>query len=253
MDAQPLETTFSHLLENIFLVPAVARIADALDALASNSASREQSPQLRESHEHYLAMQGSKDSSEKESALLELYLRLHALGWSYSNDEEKALARALGNTNIPGGLAPLVLAGEFMRPGAVSADLGAGNGLQGLLMQYLYPHQKTILIELSSSMVETGKRFQKILGIPDEKVLWVQDDIKGADFSESDLVYLYRPARPHGEGNALYHYIAEQLGLMRKPVVVISVADCLGHFLGAGFTTVFENEHISVFQKTSIE
>jgi len=249
MDAHRLEITFRHLLENIFLDPTVARIASALDKLASNSAIRELSPQVLEAHEHYLAVQESEDISEKESPLLEIYLRLHALGWSYSHDEETALAKARGNTNIPGGLAPLVLAGEFIQPGTILADLGAGNGLQGLLMQYLYPHQRTILIELSSSMIETGKRFQKILGIPDEKVLWMREDIKKSDFSEVDLVYLYRPARPHGEGNALYQYIADQLYRIPKPVVVISVADCFGRFLDAAFTVVFESEHISVFQK----
>jgi len=252
MDAQRLDRIFSRLLENVFLEPAVTKIAEALDTLASHPSIAERSTQAREAHEQYLTVLASDDVSEKETALLELYLRLHALGWSYSDDEEQELTRAMGNRNIPGGLAPLVMAGEFIMPESVSVDLGAGNGLQGLLMQYLYPHRKTIQIELSSSLIKTGRGFQKILGIPDDRVAWLKTDIRDADISGADFVYLYRPVRPYGEGNDLYRSIAEKLSAITKPVVVISVADCLGRFLDGKFLTLFHNEHISVFRASDI-
>lgn len=249
MDTRGLDTVFGHLQENLFLEPAVSKIAEALDTLATHPSIRKRSPQVRQAHKYYQTANTSDDVPEKESALLELYLRLHALGWIYSDKEEAALARALGNTNIPGGLAPLVLAGAFIQPDKVSVDLGAGNGLQGLLMQYLYPHRKTILVELSSSMVETGRMFQEALGISEDRVAWVNSGIMDADFSDADFIYLYRPVRPHGKGNDLYRLIAERLALMQRPLVVISVADCLGRFLDESFNTLYENEHISVFTK----
>jgi hypothetical protein len=38
-----------------------------------------------------------------------------------------------------GGLSPVLKAGAFIEPDTVSADFGAGNGLQCLLMQKIHP------------------------------------------------------------------------------------------------------------------
>ena len=46
------------------------------------------------------------------------------------------------------------------------------------LLQYLHPHEKIVQIEISSRMVEIGKRLQAWLGIPHERVEWVAGDVE---------------------------------------------------------------------------
>ena len=101
-----------------------------------------------------------------EEAFLTLYAHLHMHEARYTPDERGRMDEAGGYWAHAGGLSPILEAAPWIRPNTVSADLGAGNGLQGLLLQILYPHRKTIQIEISSNMVELGKQLQAWLGIP---------------------------------------------------------------------------------------
>ena len=58
------------------------------------------------------------------------------------------------------------MAAPFFTPETRFVDYGAGNGLQGLLFQHLYPHRLTTLVELGGPMIEQGRRLQALLGIP---------------------------------------------------------------------------------------
>jgi len=79
----------------------------------------------------------------------------------------------------------------FITPDSVVVDLGAGNGLQGLLLQCLSPHRKTLQVELSSEMIRIGRLFQEALGISADRVEWIHDDIVNASIEAADIVYLY--------------------------------------------------------------
>ncbi len=156
------------------------------------------------------------DLSLIERALLKLYEQLHGAGSAYSSYEKTLLAKRRGYSCHPGGLSPLIRAVEFVRPGSVVADLGAGNGLQGLLLQRLCPHRKTIQVEISSEMIRVGRIFQRALGISADCVEWVHDDIVNASIETADFIYTYLPAKPIEGGKEVYEAIARKLGRMKK-------------------------------------
>lgn len=143
---------------------------------------------------------------------------------------------------------PLLMAAHLITPDSVCADLGAGNGLQGLLLQQLCPHRQTIQVELSGKMIEVGKLYQQALGLAPEKIAWQHGNIVDADLSAMDLIYLYRPARPLNEGNDLYRIIADKLTARTRPVTIISLADCLTRFLPERFARVYKSEFINIFE-----
>lgn len=185
------------------------------------------------------------NSERIEEALSNLYVTLHSTG-SYTKEERDVLRLKGGYLCYPGGLSPILLARSFINKDTVVADLGSGNGLQGLLLQRLYPHRKTIQIEISKEMIRIGRLYQKALGIKDEKIEWINDDIMNAHYEEADLIYIYRPARPV-EGAALYRSIAERLTGLDKKIKIFSIADCLAPLLGKGFTTLYDDGHLKIF------
>ncbi len=189
------------------------------------------------------------DHSALELAVTSLYVSLHSAGTGYSPSERNRLNQRSGYSCFSGGLSPLIMAGPFVRPSSIVADLGAGNGLQGLLLQRLYPHKKTLQIELSSEMIRMGRIFQKALGIGDEFVDWINDDITNVSLERADFIYLYRPARPHGSGLSLYQDIAGKLASTRKNLVIFSVADCLSGFLDRSFSVFYTDGHLTCFSK----
>jgi hypothetical protein len=149
----------------------------------------------------------------------------------------------------PGGLSPILKAGPFIRRTTVSGDFGAGNGLQGLLLQHLYPHKRTVQIEMSSRLVEAGRHLQAWLGIAPERVEWIVGDVSEVSPAGMDFVYLYRPVRPTGAGNRFYESFAAELERAERPAVVFSVADCLGPFLSAGFEAFYGDGHLTCFRR----
>jgi hypothetical protein len=182
-----------------------------------------------------------------EKALLDLYERLHGAGSAYSAHEKMLLTKRKGYSCHPGGLYPLIKAVEFVRADSVVADLGAGNGLQGLLLQRLCPHRKTIQVEISSEMIRVGRIFQRALGISAGCVEWVHEDIVNASIETADFIYTYLPVKPIEGGKEVYEAIACKLSGMKKPLIVFSVADCLSKFLDGQFSMFYTDGHLTCF------
>lgn len=225
-------------------------VAGAILKLAADAAVRAELPEIDLYAGRFAAAAKRDDPSAVDSALADLYIRLHSAGARYSPVEQKLLSLRSGYSCYPGGISPLVRAKPHIRPESITADLGAGNGLQGLLLQYLYPHRRTLLIELSAEMIRIGRIFQQVLGIGKDRVEWINDDIAAAPFEAADFIYLYRPAKPIGEGCDIYGSIARRLAAVRKPLVVFSVADCLGKFLDDGFSVFHTDGHLTCFENT---
>lgn len=224
----------------------ISLIASALVKIASDAKIREEFPATIEYLDAFKKTLRQGNNEDIEETLSRLYVTLHNSGSFYTDKEIQMLRLKGGYLCYPGGIYPLFLAGDFITRDTVTADLGSGNGLQGLLLQYLYPHKKTIQIELSREMIRIGKLYQQALGIKEEKIEWINDDIMNASFEAADLIYIYRPARPI-EGADLYRNIAERLKGLDKELTIFSVADCLGPFLGEDFNTCYDDGHLKIF------
>jgi hypothetical protein len=184
-----------------------------------------------------------------EEALLILYSHLHGYEVPLTPAERARFRASDGYLNHVGGLSPILAAAPFVHPDTVTADYGAGNGLQGLLLQTLYPHRRTLQIELSSRMVEEGRRLQAWLGIPPDRVDWVVGDVQDHPPVGLDFIYLYRPVRPAGPGRRFYEGFAAALERTTHPVVIFSIADCLRDFLSPAFEVFHTDGHLTCFRR----
>jgi hypothetical protein len=193
---------------------------------------------LRMSLEH-----GDGDSIEE--AFLELYCHLHMHEAPYTPEERRVVDSSGGYWAHAGGVSPLLRAGPWISPHSVSADYGAGNGLQGLLLQWLDPHAQTVQIEISSRMVAIGRELADWLGIPSERLSWCIADVRDVPPVGLDFIYLYRPLRPVGPGDAFYRCLASVLDAQPRPVVVFSVADCLRSYLSDRFVLLSSDGHLT--------
>ncbi|MCP4572616.1 MAG: class I SAM-dependent methyltransferase [bacterium] len=182
-----------------------------------------------------------------EESFLELYCHVHGYEAPYTPDERARMDEVGGYWCHAGGLSPVLKAGEHLGPTTVSADYGAGNGLQGLLLMKLYPHARTVQIELSSRMVEAGRILQTWLGIPDNRVEWIVGDVLDHPPHGLDFIYLYRPVKPKGEGRLFYERFAAALAAAPGQVVIFSIADCLRDFLGSEFETIYGDGHLTCY------
>jgi len=227
----------------------ISVITDSLLRLAADPYVRAELPDadLYSTHLRNALKQG--DIPLIERTLLNLYERLHGAGSAYSSGEKTLFIKRKGYACHPGGLSPLIKAVEFVKSHSVVADLGAGNGLQGLLLQCLCPHRKTIQIEISSEMIRVGRTFQNALGISADRVEWVHDDIVNAPIEAADFIYIYLPAKPIEGGKEVYGAIARKLGGIKKPIIVFSVADCLSRFLDKRFSIFYADGHLTCFVK----
>jgi len=185
-----------------------------------------------------------------EEQLTRIYCYIHEKDVRYSESELKELKRMDGYWCYAGGLAPLLRAGDYIADQTRVADYGAGNGLQGLLLQYLYRHRKTVQIELSSYMIEKGRELQRMMEIPKSRVEWIRKNIMEVSPADFDFIYIYRPVRPDGEGRAFYERFAKRLEAVDHPVTLFSVADCLKSFLGESFRTFYDDGHLRCFSNT---
>jgi hypothetical protein len=190
----------------------------------------------------------SGDGEEIEVSFLNLYCHVHGHEAPYTPDERSRMDQTGGYWCHAGGLSPIIKAEPFIRPHTVSVDFGAGNGLQGLLLQRLYPHRRTVQIEISSRMVEAGKDLQRWLGIDEQRVEWVVGDVLDHAERKADFVYFYRPVRPEGEGRLFYERLSRELNRADREVVIFSVADCLGGFLSDRFEVVYGDGHLTCFR-----
>lgn len=184
-----------------------------------------------------------------EESFLNLYCHLHGHEAPYSESERRRMDELGGYWCHAGGLSPILKAGEFIGPETVSGDFGAGNGLQGLLLQKLYPHARTHQIEISSRMVAWGKDLQEWLGIEPEKVEWVAGDVLEHSPRGMDFIYLYRPVRPEGKGRSFYENFAAELAATTDPVVIFSIADCLASFVDDSCEIFYSDGHLTCFRR----
>jgi hypothetical protein len=224
-------------------------IAAALLELAADASLQRLFHNLKPAVHALMAAVEGGDHEATESRFMQMYTILHGAGQDYSRDEIQLLRQQSGYGCSAAGLSPLLHAGDFVKPQTISADLGAGNGLQGLLLQRLFPHRKTIQIELSASLIETGRIFQKVLRIAEHSVEWVHADLAEAQLCGIDFIYMYRPARPQGGGIELYRSLASRLGECPGPYVIFSVADCLGQFLDKRFSIFYYDGQLTCFRK----
>jgi len=188
-----------------------------------------------------------RNADTLEDAFLTLYCHVHGHEAPYTPDERRLVNETGGYWCHAGGISPLLKAGPFINRDTVSADFGAGNGLQCLLLQKLYPHEKTIQIEISSRMVEAGKYLQQWLNVPDERVEWIVADVCDVVPRDMDFIYLYRPVRPEGKGRAFYERFARALDCEDRRVVIFSIADCLHQFLSSHFEVFYTDGHLTCF------
>lgn len=190
------------------------------------------------------------DPEEVEDRLTILYAYLHGAGSAYTPAERAKLDAAGGYWCHAGGLSPLRKAAPHITADTRLADYGAGNGFQGLLFQYLYPHRKTTLIEISGPMIERGRSLREMMGIPPERVEWIHGSVAEFPPRNFDFIYIYRPLRPEGEeGRRFYEGFAKDLAQVRHPVTIYSIADCLKDFLDDRFHVTYDDGQLTCFAK----
>jgi len=198
--------------------------------------------------EAFVARASGDDGDALEESFLELYAHLHMHEAPYETGERARMDAVGGYWAHAGGLGPVLMAPDHLAPDRVSADFGAGNGLQGLLFQLLSPHRRTIQIEISSEMVAIGRRLQAWLGIPGERVEWIAGDVMDHEPAGIDLIYLYRPVRPDGPGRTFYERFAATVERSPRPVTILSIADCLRGFLSDRFEVTYGDGHLTRFE-----
>jgi len=224
----------------------LARVGALFDALAVRPGIDEVVPSFTRFHRELEAARAGGDPDAVETALARLYCVAHGSGGAYSDEERRAFDALGGYWCHAGGLEPLHLIAPFIRPETRLVDYGAGNGFQGLLIQFLHPHRRTSLVELGGPMIAQGRRLQALLGIPDERVAWVHANILDVPPADFDVVYLYRPVRPEGPGRVFYEMLAAGLARAPRPVTVVSVADCLRQFLPPAFRVLHDDGQVTV-------
>ena len=188
------------------------------------------------------------DPEEIEGRFLELYAHLHMNEAPYSRSERRRLDAAGGYWNHAGGLSPILKAAPWVDEEAVSADFGAGNGLQGLLLQTLYPHARTTQIEISARMKDIGEGLREWLAVPRERVEWIVDDVLNVPATGYDFIYIYRPVRPEGPGREFYTRFAREVEAESRPPVLFSIADCLRDFLSDRYEVFYGDGHLTCFR-----
>jgi hypothetical protein len=204
-------------------------------------------PKLKE---QFAAALTGHDPDRIEQAFLELYCHLHGHEAPYTQIERARVNQTGGYWCHAGGISPVLKAAPYIHAHTVTADFGAGNGLQGLLFQKLYPHKKTIQFEISSKMVEAGKVLQQWLGIPADRVEWVVGDVMDSSPAGIDFIYLYRPLKPVGPGRVFYQQFAKQLAQSNRDIVIFSIADCLKDFLPDSFRVFYSDGHLTCFLRS---
>jgi len=225
------------------------RLMSLLASLPSPPLVAEVFPSYPHLHQRFLAAMLADDPETLEERFLELYAHLHMHQAPYLPNERQRLDETGGYWSHAGGLSPILKAGPWLGADSVSADLGAGNGLQSLLMLKLYPHRRTIQVEISSRMVEIGVQLQRWLGLGSELVEWIVGDVCSFVPEGVHFLYLYRPLRPEGPGAHFYRRLSDALERSSHPVVVFSVADCLGSFLPACFVRFYDDGHLTCYRK----
>ena len=226
----------------------LARLVLRFLILPSPPDSEEHFPRFGELQNKLEAATLRSTGEEIEDAFLELYTHLHMNEAPYTSDERRQMDEAGGYWNHAGGLSPILKAAPWIKPGTVSADFGAGNGLQGLLLQLLYPHHKIVQIEISSRMKDIGDGLREWLGVSADRVDWIIDDVLNVSAAGYDFIYLYRPVRPEGAGRDFYTRFAREVEAEENPPVIFSIADCLRDFLSERYEVFYGDGHLTCFK-----
>jgi hypothetical protein len=226
----------------------LARLVLRFLILPSPPGSKEHFPRFGELQNKLEAATLRSTGEEIEDAFLELYTHLHMNEAPYTSDERRQMDEAGGYWNHAGGLSPILKAAPWIKPGTVSADFGAGDGLQGLLLQVLYPHAKTVQIEISSRMKDIGEGLREWLGISANRVHWIIDDVLNVPATGYDFIYLYRPVRPEGPGRDFYARFAREVEAAEHPPVIFSIADCLRDILSDRYEVFYGDGHLTCFK-----
>jgi len=192
------------------------------------------------------ALSGGEESRVEEE-VVRYYCMLHSSDVRYGPEELDRLQAMGGYWCYAGGLEPLYRAGAFLTSISCSVDLGAGNGLQGLLLQYLYPHHCTTQVELSGNMVRRGKRLTQWMGLSEERFEWIHGDIAEISPDSFDFIYMYLPVRPVGPGRQLYRKLARVLESSDQPLVLFSVADCFHPFAPPNLQVFHSDGHLTCY------
>jgi hypothetical protein len=196
-----------------------------------------------------LALSIERDKADDiEERFLELYAHLHMNQAPYSGEERERMDATGGYWNHAGGLSPILKAAPWIEGSTVSADFGAGNGLQGLLLQLLYPHTRTVQIEISAQAAEIGDELRHWFGVPTDRIEWVVDDVLNVPASGYDFIYLYRPLRPEGPGRDFYKRFAHDVETEQNPPIIFSIADCLRDFLSNRYEVFYCDGHLTCFK-----
>lgn len=208
-------------------------------------------PRFAELYGRFLQELGRGNPDGTEEGLTMIYAYLHGCDMSYDPEERAMLDARGGYWCHAGGLSPLWRAAPYIHRETRGVDYGAGNGLQGLLLQHLYPHRLTTLVELSGPMIEKGRALQGMLGIPAERIEWVHGSVEEVSPRAFDFIYLYRPLRPEGEaGRRFYEWFAGELLHAEGDVTIFSVADCLREFLDSRrFAVFYDDGQLTCFSK----
>ncbi len=183
-----------------------------------------------------------------EGSFLALYSHLHCYRPPYTVKERASVLASGGYLCHAGGLSPVLKAGPHLDTDSVSLDLGAGNGLQGLFLQFLYPHRRSIQVEISARLLEAGRLLGSWMGLPDAAMEWVCADLLEVVIPRAHFVYLYRPLRPEGPGLSFYKRLAHSLRNSPVGTVVFSVADCLSPHLPSSFKLFYDDGHLCCFR-----
>lgn len=250
MDESRLEY-LTHILASDDRSPSEAGQLARLVTLFSDSEppprSAELFPRFTELQRRLNEVRAGGSADEIEEAFLNVYEHVHMIEAPYTPDERARVNRAGGYWAHAGGISPLLKAQPHLRPEAISVDIGAGNGLQCLLLQWLYPHRRSIQIEISSRMIDIGRTLQQWIGVPQRKIEWRCEDVLEARIPDADFVYLYRPVRPEGLGRGFYKSLGEALIHADHEIVVFSIADCLGEYLMPAYERFYYDGQLSCF------
>ncbi|PID78457.1 MAG: hypothetical protein CSA42_00315 [Gammaproteobacteria bacterium] len=242
-----LDKSFGYFKTELFFEPGIELVEKALIKIALDKNIISKIPGAFELAEKLSQVQNQQNFEERETLLIDLYLLLHKFGCGYSDMEQNFISEKKGIKWLPGGIMPIILTSYLMNEDYVFADLGAGNGLQGLILQSISPHKKTRLIEISESHLMAGRAYAKALGFNNESILFENNDILSSDFKDIDIFYMYRPARPMNGGKNFYIRLSEKFEQMEKEFFLVSVADCFEPFIKQDCLTVYSNEFMKVF------
>lgn len=245
--AELLEKSFSNFKNNIFAEEKVNVIENLLVRLSLDEGVRTEIKNAARYGAELISSKKNRDPEKREMSLIDLYLLFHKYGAGYSLEEEQFMEKSKGLKWLPGGLMPLVLGSYLMKPEYEFCDLGSGNGFQGYLMQGLCPHRSTRQIEISDKYLRAGEIFLDPLGIDKKKISFENTDISNFEMKDTDFVYMYRPARPMGEGSVLYQNLADKFYSNKKSFYLLSVADCFETFIKGDYEKIYYNEYLSIF------